>query len=43
MAEAAKNDADHCLNVEREHYLALSKSLVGLADALQGRALANPS
>jgi|HubBroStandDraft_6_1064221.scaffolds.fasta_scaffold746357_2 hypothetical protein len=43
MAEGAKNDAEHCLNAERDHYLAVSKSLVGLADMLQGRAISNPS
>jgi hypothetical protein len=39
MAEGAKADAAHCLDAEKEHYLALSKSLVGLADVLQGRAI----
>jgi hypothetical protein len=43
MAEGAKADAAKCLDAEKEHYLALSKSLVGLADALQGRAISLPS
>jgi hypothetical protein len=42
MAEGAKNDAAHCKKASHgEYYIALAKSLIDLADSLQGRELPN--